>query len=212
MIRGFFVPGNRSLSLVPEKNTFPRVHWMQCVKGPDSLPRLPAPILCREVARDGSRRSTLPSGAMLRAAGWWGPLWYIWEEGVGYRVKDLGVGPTATAWPIFHECLLTDSPFSSRMRVCVSPPQGGFCGWRSPCHLWNTPRWGDREERRWSKKPVSALRTGVTPRARSSAWTPNTPPFQHRLPLGPCFTSPRSSDLVQAHGEAGPADPSCTDL
>lgn len=43
MIRGFFVPGNRSLSLVPEKH-LPKGHWMQCVKGPDShLPRLPAP-------------------------------------------------------------------------------------------------------------------------------------------------------------------------
>lgn len=50
----------------------------------------------------------------------------------------------------------------------------------------------------------------MTPEGSELSLDPNTPPFQHRLPLGPSFTSPRSSDLVQAHGEAGPADPSCT--
>lgn len=69
MIRGFL---SLEIGVCPlsQKNTFQEATGPQCVKGPEQPPSTAScPPFSARLARDGSRRSALPSGAMLRAAG-----------------------------------------------------------------------------------------------------------------------------------------------
>lgn len=91
--------------------------------------------------------------------------------------------PNHPAWPIFHGVYLLMAHFLLGW-VCVSPPQGeASVGGEALVTSGTHTEMGGQRGGRWSKKPVSALRTGVTPeRLRSSSLDPNTPPSNTACP------------------------------